>query len=51
MIQNERERDRKDPQHSEPLDEGPTARRLLWAVAGAVAYTVVYVAAKYVFGF
>ena len=31
--------------------EGSAARRLLWAVVGAVAYTVAYLVAKYVFGF
>ncbi len=51
MITNERDRDRKDPRPPEPPDEGSTARRLLWAIGGAVAYTIAYVAAKYVFGY
>ena len=49
MIENER--DRKDPRPSKTREGGASARRLLWAVVGAAAYTVVYFAAKYVFGF
>ena len=51
MIENERERDRKDPRSSKTHEGGATARRLLWALAGAAAYTVAYFVAKYVFGF
>lgn len=47
MIANGRDRDRNDQRPLKPPDTGSAARRLLWAVLGALTY----VAAKYVFGF
>ena len=36
-----------DRKSSRPRDEGSTARRLIWALLGVIAYAV----AKYIFGF
>ena len=51
VTRNGSDRDPRGQRSPKPTDEGSTARRLRWAVVGAVAYTIAYVAAKAVFGF
>lgn len=51
MTENGSARDPRGPRPPKPTDEGSTARRLRWAVVGAAAYTIAYLAAKAVFGF